>query len=121
MNFDEQENNFLESWNQIESNFEGLALYPLIRELRAKGYDRKLRAGQSMTTFSMSRLVKGFLRSNDPHITIRATENEGMKVRYLGRGFANTVYEIELDTLFLSTELEDLIQRLIDKPVDAWE
>jgi hypothetical protein len=84
------EEEFLESWDFIERFVADLSAYPdyksgkqmleLITRLRALGYDRKLRAGQSLTTLILSRSRKhGSLEK--AHLSFEY-DPDGMTIRY---------------------------------------
>jgi len=68
------EGEFLQSWDSIERFYKGFAQRrsdaPLrfIAALRAAGFDRELRAGQSMWSFIVSRARRHGLRRNQPNI-----------------------------------------------------
>jgi len=69
------EQDFLESWNRMEWFFGSGEIWPknpdvveFIATLRRAGYDRKLRAGQSLDIFVVSRSRKHGMRLEQPSI-----------------------------------------------------
>jgi hypothetical protein len=83
----EIEGDFILSWDQIEVFFNEWSCYfdvteilELIAQMRKRGYDRTLRAGQSLTMFIVSRSRKHGLREDQPCITF----SFGMKTGGLG-------------------------------------
>ncbi len=70
------EGEFLESWDRIQSFFDDHCFPPrapalqLISELRARGFERTLRAGQSIRTLILSRSRRHGLRQGQPCIRI---------------------------------------------------
>jgi hypothetical protein len=117
------EEEFLESWDFMERFIADLSAYPeyksgeqildLMTELRALGYDRKLRAGQSLTTFILSRSQKhGNL--GKAHLSIDF-DYVGMTVRYHD---PNMKAKIEIDHVELTPELKLWLSRLVAHPID---
>lgn len=68
---------FIESWNSIENFYEQIngsfttKVLELIKELRKKGFDERLRAGQSLDTFLLSRSRRHGLTQEQNFIALR--------------------------------------------------
>jgi hypothetical protein len=117
------EEEFLESWDFIERFVADLSAYPdyksgkqmleLITRLRALGYDRKLRAGQSLTTVILSRSRKhGNL--GKAHLSFEY-DLDGMTIRYAD---PDMLAKIEINRVEFVPELELWLQRLLAYPID---
>ncbi|WP_309709213.1 hypothetical protein [Armatimonas sp.] len=118
------EGEFIESWVGIEHFFADWAARQsshvqdtliLLRALKAKGYDSKLRAGQSMSTFIISRSRLHGLRTDQSSL---AFETWGNKLRVHGQ-LAGVKISLEYETLTLNDEIEQLVKRLAELPVDG--
>ena len=74
------ERDFLLSWDETEVFFRSANICQeqkvlnLISELRQRGYDKTLRAGQGMYNFMLSRSKQWGLRLDQPHITFNLTD-----------------------------------------------
>ena len=79
------EGEFIESWDGIEEFYEEMrfpsaeAVRALVATMRKKGYDRTLRAGQSMFTLILSRSRRHGLRQGQPSVAFQFQE-QGMAV-----------------------------------------
>jgi hypothetical protein len=75
------EGEFLESWNQMEGVYEcsrfppRMMVLPFIAELRRAGYDRTLRAGQSIWSMIVSRSRRPRVRPDQPVVSFQFHEN----------------------------------------------
>jgi hypothetical protein len=75
------EGEFLESWNQMEGVYESsrfpprMMVLPFIAELRRAGYDRTLRAGQSIWSMIVSRSRRPRVRPDQPVVSFQFHEN----------------------------------------------
>jgi hypothetical protein len=113
------EGEFITSWDSIEAFYRGLkfnfvpSVLALIAELRRRGYDRVLRAGQSLATLIVSRSRRHGLRIEQPMIAFDFPP-QGMIVR------ARLGAERTLDCEFvqLAPEVETLLQKLVEINVD---
>lgn len=108
------EGEFIESWDSIERFYADMK-YPilpqilnLIGKMRQKGYDKSLRAGQSLWTLILSRSRRHGLRIKQPCIAFQFLEN-GMDV-YISLGedkkikFPKIEFNPEIDTLLKKLE-----------------
>lgn len=77
------EKEFIESWNQVENNISKNNIFPpniensileLIKEMRSRGFDKTLRAGQSMYDFILSRASKHGLSNEQTFIIFRLND-----------------------------------------------
>ena len=75
----------------------------LIADLRKRGYDRKLRAGQSMYTFMLSHSREWGLRDEHAYMAFDLDESGGMKVKYREKGSPITEFEVERVEIIDST------------------
>jgi hypothetical protein len=113
------EEDFLESWNRMEWFFGSGEIWPktpdvmeFIAMLRRTGYDRKLRAGQSLDIFMVSRSRKHGLRPEQPSIGFRIYEG---KMTVYSRGLqAETFVE---NAATLSDRVRDLLDRLSNETI----
>jgi hypothetical protein len=123
------EEEFLASWDQIEKCYEfirseahpryeayGRAMLGLIGELRQQGYDRQLRAGQTLFMFIVSRSRKHGLRSDQSRIEILEAVGGGMRLIYDER--LNEKIELIAEKFALTAEFKELLQRLLTHPID---
>ncbi len=83
---------FIESWNDIEHYYSEIYseehktiendTLKLIKELRAIGLDEKLRAGQSLYSFILSRSRRFGLTENAPYVMINFQRNNQIVINY---------------------------------------
>jgi hypothetical protein len=118
---------FSKSWDEMVEFFTHLSaeryqykyawlkpLLGLIAELRARGYDRQFRAGQSMYRFVLSRSPEWSLYL-DVYLSMEVQSEGGMIVCFIQRN--NPMIEIKLERVELAPELEDLLARLLVYPI----
>jgi hypothetical protein len=113
------EGEFIKSWDSIE-RFYGNMHFPfaprvrsLIAQMRARNYDKSLRAGQSLWSLILSRSRRHGLRDNQPMIAFWF-HNDGMNVyAKLDEEKKETFPEIEL-----TAEIEALLKKLEAKTID---
>jgi hypothetical protein len=115
------EGEFIHSWDRIEEfyntdhfSFRGRVL-PLLRQLRDEGYARKLRAGQSMWTFILSRSRRNCLRATQSRIEFRFSPNDDTMDVTVNNG--TQAYALRT-TIALSEPLRAALLRLLDCPID---
>lgn len=110
---------FLRSWDIIEVFFGEdywlTPLLPLIKTLRARGYDRQLRAGQSMNRFILSRSREHGLRPDQPSLIFSLTRAGGMVVDLQG---SNVSMRLMVDQVGITPEIENLFVVLLAHPID---
>ena len=112
------EGEFIQSWDWIERFYDSIAFpvkavaLPFIAELRRAGYDRKLRAGQSLFTFGVSRSRCHGLRAEQPYITFDFRERT-MDV------FSKIQEEERIPgiPIALSGRVEEVLGRLVNEPI----
>jgi hypothetical protein len=114
------EGEFLVSWDSIEAFYReqgtdaavAARALPLIQALRAAGFDRTLRAGQSMYTMMVSRSRRHGLKDKQPFVAL-SFEDEGV--------FVHAVVDGERDLRLPTSELSDALltelRRLELKPI----
>jgi hypothetical protein len=120
---------FLLSWDGIERFYTSILnrhgweymawlkpILDLISELSSRGYDRKLRAGQSVATFIVSRSRKDGLRQEQACLRIELNGKGGTWVDY--HEHPDNRIQFEQDRVELTPELEALLERLAAQPVD---
>jgi hypothetical protein len=113
------EGEFIESWNQMEQVYEGSRfpprnlVLPFIAQLRGAGYDRKLRAGQSIWSLIVSRSRRPRLRPEQPLVSFQFRENS-MEV-FSSNEAEERIFEIPIG---MSPTVERVLQRLIARPID---
>ena len=120
------EEDFSQSWNRVEqffAMFNGLqnlaflnSIISLITELRERGYDRKLRAGQAMTNFILSRSREHGLQIGQARLTFRVMRQGGMEIQYCEAN--DRVSEFEVEQVKITPEIEALLARLLAQPID---
>jgi hypothetical protein len=121
----ELEKAFLRSWDSMEGYFDGMTLYTgwghmkymltLIRLLRERGYDRQLRAGQSMASFILSRSLEHGLREGQPRLIFGVGRKGEMAATLLA---ANVNVTLRMDRVEITPELENLLIPLLAYPID---
>lgn len=113
------EGEFLESWNQMEAVYEGsrfpprTLVLPFIAELRRAGYDRKLRAGQSIWSLIVSRSRRPRLRPDQPLVSFQFRENS-MEVFSSNHGEER----ISDHPIEMSDTVARILARLVEQPID---
>ena len=113
------ETEFVKSWEHVEWFFGAGEIFrkmphvvEFIEMLRASGYDRKLRAGQSLDLFVVSRSRKHGLRPEQPSIAFHIYEG---KVTVFSRGLqAETFVET---AAILSGPVQELLDRLSSEAI----
>lgn len=120
------EQDFLRSWDLVEQDFIGCLSYTrfrdlkpmvaLIADLRARHYDRHLRAGRQLFVFVLSRSHTHGLRGGQAKLSIWLRQGGGMNVEYYEPGKAKI--KMEFDWLELNPELENLLLNLLNQPID---
>lgn len=113
------EGEFIESWDNVERVYEGsrfpprTLVLPFIAELRRAGYDRKLRAGQSLWSMIVSRSRRSRLRPEQPLVSFQFRD-DSMEV------FSSNGGEERIPVLpiALSETVERVLGRLAERPVD---
>ena len=127
------ERDFLDSWNVMDDFYEEWAnldprweyLRPfsaLIRALRQKGYDRKLRAGRSHYTLILSRArwTRGHMLRDDQFIVAIHPYRDGRMAVTCYRNIYITTPQpdLKLERAELTPEVERLLQHLLVLPID---
>lgn len=121
---DEIELEFLASWDWIEHFYtpDDFESYPwlkpisdVIAELRRRGYDRKLRPGHSLEMLILSRSCEHGLRKDQATISFLLRDYGGMWVRYWDNGLKT---ELNLEHVEITPEVDALLQRLLEKPIN---
>jgi hypothetical protein len=113
------EGEFIESWDSMERMYEemqsklGPAIRAFLADLRQRGYDSKLRAGQSMWTFIVSRSRRHGLRRGKPFIEFRF-QDEGMQIL----GSMGGIFKLSRKSIAFDHEIEQLLTRLLQEPID---
>jgi hypothetical protein len=113
------EGEFLVSWDwierfYIENNFPvSRAALDLIAQLRAAGYDRTLRAGQSLWYLIVSRSRRHGLRHEQPSIAF-GFEGGRLDVKV----FIGKPEEHHFESIALTPELDTLLKRLVANDID---
>ncbi|MVN88249.1 hypothetical protein GO986_15995 [Deinococcus sp. HMF7620] len=114
------EGEFLASWDAIEAFFghDWNFLHPnrrqFIQALRVRGYDRCLRAGQSMTTFILSRSRRHGLQAQSAYVALMFGA-EGLAIEeHTGTG---RVTRSTLPDVSVTTEVEAALDRLVQIPI----
>ena len=113
------ETEFVKSWERMEWFFGSGEIFPkmphvveFIEMLRASGFDRKLRAGQSLDLFVVSRSRKHGLRREQPSIAFHIYEG---KMTVSSRGLqAETFVET---AAILSDPVRELLDRLSSEAI----
>ncbi len=115
------EEEFLRSWERMEIFFAEdnmpwmTQMLPLIRALRTRGYDRKLRAGQSMVTFIVSRSRENGLRDGQPSLAFDITAQRGISAHLRGEHVSRIM---TVDRVEITPEIEELLIPLLAYPID---
>jgi hypothetical protein len=113
------EGEFIESWDQMEGIYQGSRfpsrnlVLPFIADLRRAGYDRRLRAGQSIWSFIVSRSRRARLRPEQPLVSFQFRENS-MEVFSRGQD-EERIFEIPIS---ISDTVERVLYRLTQRPID---
>ncbi|MFZ0273807.1 MAG: hypothetical protein WB524_06125 [Acidobacteriaceae bacterium] len=113
------EGEFIESWDQMEGVYQSSRfpprnlVLPFIADLRRAGYDRKLRAGQSIWSFIVSRSRRPRLRPEQPLVSFQFRQNS-MEVFSRGQD-EERIFEIPIS---MSDTVERVLERLSQRPID---
>ena len=88
----------------------------LIAEMQKRGYDRQLRAGQSLHTLILSRSRDYDLRAGQATVHINLRKEGGMTVSYWEK--PDRSIEITTERVEITPEVEQLLARLLAQPID---
>lgn len=112
------EGEFVLSWDTIEDFYSELELdkkneiLKLIKQIRAKGFEKTLRAGQSLYTLVLSRSRRHGLRANQDNISFSFNFNESVMEVRTRKGQKITFDKIEyndtIENLLKTIELESI-------------
>jgi hypothetical protein len=116
------EGEFIQSWDQVEAFYDdpenraGPQVKPLISAMRARGYDRTLRAGTSLWSLMLSRSRRHGLRPDQPYVSFWF-RRDGMDVsERLGDENANRT--VSYSEIRFMPEFDELLSRLQAVPID---
>lgn len=118
------EQEFVASWDKIETLYRRYVdngrsrfkpLCALITELREKGYDKRFRAGTQLSCFVLSRSREWGLRKDQASVGICANSDGSMVLQYSKDTNAS---EIEIERIALTEELQELLDKLLQAPID---
>ncbi|GIK66793.1 MAG: hypothetical protein BroJett018_45870 [Chloroflexota bacterium] len=120
----EIEKDFLESWDFVERHFKAYGkgwewlnpMFALIAQFREQGYDRHFRAGQSIYHLVISRSRKHGLRLEQQSMAFIPHPDGSMSVCFYKISGQPTI--IEVDRMELTPEIEPLLQKLLEQPID---
>jgi len=113
------EGEFLESWDMTERVYEGSRfpprslILPFIADLRRAGYDRKLRAGQSIWSLIVSRARRPRLRPEQPLVSFQFRETT-MEVFSSNHGEER----ISVVPIEVTDTVQRVLERLTEQPID---
>jgi hypothetical protein len=113
------EGEFLESWDRMEQIYEGshfpsrTRILPFIADLRKAGYDRKLRAGQSIWSLIVSRSRRPRVRPEQPLVSFQFHEDT-MELFSSNDGEER----IPVIPIELSGTVQRALERLVERPID---
>ncbi len=110
---------FVESWDHIEAFFSRAVHTPsqivdLLREMRGKGFDVNLRAGQSLYSLVLSRSRRHGLRQEQPSLVFHFHRNSTMDVVISEQGGERTL----LLPIGMTQPLEEALTRLAALDID---
>ncbi|MEM7114447.1 MAG: hypothetical protein AAF614_18575 [Chloroflexota bacterium] len=124
------EGDFLMSWDSIERFYNQYNLskrnerlkvpadvFAFIKNLRAKGFDRTLRAGQSVDLFILSRSRRHGLRLEQPRLVFGFGE-KSLYVQNLLDGWKKETNKMQFPEIKLVPEIEKLLDELESKSID---
>jgi hypothetical protein len=120
------ETDFIESWDLMQSvyeqhrdygstSFNPQARLSLISELRKRGYDRHFLAGSQLFNFILSRSRLEGLRQEQARVYFNIDQQGRMTAEYQHR---DTKILLEFDRVEVTNELEQLLARLREHPID---
>ena len=113
------EGEFIESWDRIEQFYRerefppAAAVRAFVAEMRSRGYDRTLRAGQSLYNLMLSRSRRHGLRAGQPRIAFHFRE-QGMDVSVR----MVTERTISVPGIELNAEVDALLKQLEAARID---
>ena len=116
---------FIQSWNIVEQFFlhinrklESAQAYGLLTKMRLAGYDKTLRAGQSLMTLILSRSRRHGLQSDQPCMYFNFYDNEiNVRCNFLDEGVQEYKFPY-YSSKELSIELIDLLDKLVAFPIN---
>lgn len=110
---------FLKSWDRIENFYNRIPfvnlnisdILKLITELRRKGFDKTLRAGQSLSALVLSRSLHHGLREDQPRLTF-VFENDHLEIYSSNSAQLVNSQKISFLGIELTPQIEELLRRL---------
>lgn len=114
------EGEFLQSWDKIEQFYNGNTfglqelVPPFLAELRRAGYDRKLRAGQSMWTLVLSRSRRHGLRADQPCVRFEFQSREGIMDIHSQMTAEERVVAMGGIAIAFSSQVQEELARLVN-------
>lgn len=118
------EQDFQDSWDKMDEFFHRLVetyhweghrpIFNILAEMRQRGYDKQLRAGQSMSTFVLTRARNHHYRAHHGRIRLDV-KSTGLQVNYYKKD--EEKIEIVTDSFDYTDEIDALIQRLLQEPI----
>jgi len=116
------EGEFIVSWDIVDDFYDYIIdshdyrkqIRTFMGSLRKKGYDRLLRAGQSMSTFVLSRSRRHGMVPGDPSLAFHFMDDHIIVYNGLNGGRS---IETRCQTTELNPEIDALLQELIAKPI----
>ena len=114
------EGEFIQSWDKVVGAYDRYLtsedtpeILNLITQMREAGYDKKLRAGQSLFTLVLSRSRRHGLRHDQPRIVFAFSNNSMDLAAYLDGGGSFHFPKIEF-----TPEVDLLLKRLTEMEID---
>ena len=117
------EQDFKASWDSIDQFFTRLVehyhweghrpIFKILAAMRELGYDRQLRAGQSMSTFVVTRARFHHYRAHHGRIRLDVL-SDGLNAVYYKDG---EKIEVTTDSFDYTDEIDALLQRLLQEPI----
>lgn len=111
------EGEFIDSWNSITRFYEEIDgdyindVLSFISDLRSKGFDKTLRAGQSLYTFILSKSRRHGLIENQKYLAFSFQKNK-MIIRN------NKNEEVSFDKIELNSEVESLLNTINQQSIE---
>ncbi len=111
------EGEFIDSWNNITSFYKNINeeytddVLSFISDLRSKGFDKTLRAGQSLYTFILSKSRRHGLTENQKYLAF-SFQKDKMIIRN------NKNETVSFNKIELNSEVENLLNILNQQPIE---
>ena len=121
------ESDFIRSWDNVENFYREIYNYTtedisgrlrFIHQLRAKGYERTLRAGNSSLALVLSRSMRHGLRDGQPRIIFQFGDDSKINIYTSEKVYFNEKIKLCSQGFQITPDIENLLKQLVLEVID---